>query len=108
MPHWIQVQFTQPLTISKVVVRTRRFGDMTITDATLSTSTGGAPLQQVGAVTGNSAQDIPFALPTPSPVDTVRVQVNAETVNGGSRIEADIAQIDFYDANGNLIGNPPL
>ena len=66
------------------------------------------PLQQVGAVSGNSAEDIPFALSAPTSVDTVRVQVNAETVNGSSRLNADIAQIDFYDAAGNLIGNPSL
>jgi len=108
MPHWVQVKFTEPVTISKVVVRTRRLDTMTITSATLSTSSAGGPLQQQGAITGNAAQDIPFALPAPTQVDTVRIQVNAETVNGDSRLNADIAQIDFYDADGHLIGNPSL
>jgi hypothetical protein len=108
MPHWVQVQFSRPVTISKVVVRTRRYDTMTITDASASVSLGGGPLQQIGTVSGNTAQDIPFTLSAPTPVDTVRVEVDAESVNGSSRLNADIAQIDFYDANGQLIGNPSL
>jgi len=108
MPHWIQVQFSHPITISKVIVKTRRLNSMTITSATASVSVNGAALQQIGSATDNTAQDIPFTLPSPTPVDAVRIQVNAETVNGSSRLNADIAEIDFYDADGNLIGNPSL
>jgi hypothetical protein len=105
MPHWVQVNFTHPVTISKVVVRTRRFGTMTIPSATLSTSVGGDALRQQGSVTGNAAADIPFELSAPAPVDTVRVQVNAETSDGSNRLNADIAQIDFYDQDGHRLGN---
>jgi hypothetical protein len=107
MPHWVQVRFTHPVTISKVVVRTRRFGTMTIPSATLSTSVSGAALQQQDSITGNPAQDFTLSLPSPAAVDTVRVQVNAETNDGAGRLNADIGQIDFYDATGHLIGNPP-
>ncbi|HET6504024.1 MAG TPA: discoidin domain-containing protein [Amycolatopsis sp.] len=108
MPHWVQIRFTQPVTIGKVVVRTRRFGTMTISGASLATSVNGGPLVQQATVTGNTAADIPFPLSGPQPVDTVRVQVDAETSDGAARLNADIAQIDFYDAGGHLLGNSSL
>jgi hypothetical protein len=35
----------------------------------------------------------------------VRVEVTGETYQGSPRIEADIAQVQFYDAAGHLLGN---
>jgi hypothetical protein len=105
-PHWVQVQFTHPIAISKVVVQTRRFNGMVITSATVSTSVNGGPLQAQSTVSGNSSADIPFTFAAPVSLDTVRVTVNAETFQGSPRIEADIAELRFYDKNGQLIGNP--
>jgi hypothetical protein len=105
-PHWVQVQFRQSVAISKVVVQVRRFNGIMITSATVGTSVGGGALQAQGTVTDNNSVDIPFTFAAPVRLDTVRVTVNAETFNGSPRIEADIAEIRFYDANGHLMGNP--
>lgn len=104
-PHWIEVHFTHPITLGKVIVRTRRFPGMVITDATVSTAIGGGPLEQQASVSGNSQADIPFPFVTSQTVDTVRVTVNAETYQGAPRIEADIAELEFYDADGHLLGH---
>jgi hypothetical protein len=104
MPHWIEVHFSRPVTLGKVVVRVRDLGDMTLGDLTLSTSSGSGQLEQRGSVTGNTAPDVPFALASPVSADTVRITVGAETYGGQPRSNADIGQIEFYDAQGRLIG----
>jgi hypothetical protein len=106
MPHWIQVQFTHPLTLGKVVVQTRRFPGQVIRDVTATASLNGSPAQTVGTVTGNTAEDIAFAFAQPVTADTIRIQVNAETYYNSPRLNADIAEIRFYDQNGQQFGNP--
>jgi len=64
-PHWVQVQFTHRIQVSKVVVQTRRFNGMVIASATVSTSADGGPLQVKGTVSGNSSADIPFTFAAP-------------------------------------------
>jgi Right handed beta helix region/F5/8 type C domain/IPT/TIG domain len=105
-PHWVQVQFSHPIAISKVVVQVRRFNGIMITSATVGTSVGSGALQTQGTITDNNSVDIPFTFPAPVTLDTVRVTVNAETFGGSPRIEGDIAEIRFYDKNGHLMGNP--
>lgn len=105
-PHWVQVQFTHPLSISKVVVEARLLSGLVITSATVSTSVNGGALESQGTVSGNSAAEIPFSFAAPVSADTVRVTVNAETYQGAPRIEGDIAEIRFYGENGQLLGNP--
>ena len=105
MPHWIEVRFTRPVTLSKVVVQTRRFDGMVVRDLSLSTSLAGDPPRPGGTVTGNTAPDIPFAFATPVSVDTVRVEVAAETYAGSPRANADLAQLQFYDEHGQLLGH---
>lgn len=102
----MQVQFTHPIAVSKVMVQVRRLNGIMITSATVGTSAGGGPLQVEGTVSGNSSADIPFTFAAPVRLDTVRVTVNAETFGGSPRTEADIAEIRFYDRSGHLIGNP--
>lgn len=105
-PHWVQVQFTRPIAVSKVVVQVRRLNGIMITSATVGTSVGGGALQVQGTVSGNNSVDIPLTFAAPVRLDTARVTVNAETFGGSPRIEADIAEIRFYDRSGQLIGNP--
>lgn len=105
MPHWIDVRFRQPVTLGKVVVRVRNFNGMILKDLTLSTSSGGGPLQVSGTVTGNTATDVPFTFAQPVSADTVRITVNTETFQGQPRNNADIGQIEFYDAQGRHLGN---
>jgi hypothetical protein len=105
-PHWVQVQFTRPIAVSKVVVQVRRLNGIMITSATVGTSVGGGALQVQGTVSGNNSVDIPLTFAAPVRLDTVRVTVNAETFGGSPRSEADIAEIRFYDRSGQLIGNP--
>lgn len=107
-PHWVQVQFSHPLQISKVVVTSRRFSSYVITSADVSTSVGGGALKTQATVSGNTAPSIPFTFAAPVSADTVRVTVNAETFDGAPRIEADIAEIQFYGPNGQLIEHPPV
>jgi hypothetical protein len=105
-PHWVQVQFTHRIEVSRVVVQTRRLNGIVIASATVGTSAGGGALQVQGTVSGNGSADIPFTFAAPVSLDTVRVTVNAETFEGSPRIEADVAEIRFYDRGGHLIGNP--
>lgn len=105
MPHWIQVQFTHPVKLGKVVVRVRRLGGIAIPGLTVSASAGGAPAQVVGTVSGNAAQDVPFTFSTPVSADTIRVQVDSETYQGSPRNNADLAEIEFYDEAGNRLGH---
>lgn len=105
-PHWVQVQFTHRIDVSKVVVQARRLDGIVIQSATVSASSGGGALRVQGTVTGNTAADISFRFAAPVSLDTVRVTVNTEAFDGSPRIEADIAEIRFYDRSGHLIGNP--
>jgi hypothetical protein len=63
-------------------------------------------LQVQGTGNNNNSVNIPFTFAAPVRLDTVRVTVNAETFDGSPGIEADIAEIRFYDRAGHLIGNP--
>jgi hypothetical protein len=105
MPHWIQVQFTHPVKLGRVVVKVRRLDGVAIPGLTVSASAGGAPLQIVGTVSGNAAQDVPFTFSTPVSADTFRVQVDSETYHGSPRNNADLAEIEFDDPAGNRLGN---
>jgi hypothetical protein len=105
MPHWVQVRFTHPVSLGKVVVQARRLDGLVIDGATVSASVSGSAPTMVGSVTGNSAQDIPFSFASPVVADTIRVQVTSESYQGSPRIEADIAQLQFYDTSGRLLGN---
>ncbi len=105
MPHWIQVRFTHPVALRQVVVQTRRLDGIVINDASVTASASGSPPVVVGSVTGNTAADIAFAFASPVVADTIRVEVTAESFQGSPRIEADIAELRFYDADGHLLGN---
>jgi hypothetical protein len=105
MPHWIQVQFTHPVKLGRVVVKVRRLDGVAIPGLTVSASAGGAPSQIVGTVSGNAAQDVPFTFSTPVSADTFRVQVDSETYHGSPRNNADLAEIEFDDPAGNRLGN---
>ncbi|HEV7974334.1 discoidin domain-containing protein [Amycolatopsis sp.] len=105
MPHWIQVQFTHPVKLGKVVVKARRLGGLAIPGLTVSASAGGAPPQVVGTVSGNAAQDVSFSFPAPVNADTIRVQVDSATYQGSPRNNADLAEIEFYDQAGNRLGH---
>ena len=105
MPHWIQVQFTHPVKLGRVVVKVRRLDGVAIPGLTVSASAGGAPSQIVGTVSGNAAQDVPFTFSTPVSADTIRVQVDSETYHGSPRNNADLAEIEFDDPAGNRLGN---
>jgi hypothetical protein len=105
MPHWIQVRFTHPVSVGKVVIQARRLAGLTIAALDVRGSTSGAPLTELGSVTGNTAQDVPVSFTTPATVDTIRIEVTSETYQGEPRQEADIAELRFYDTNGHLIGN---
>jgi hypothetical protein len=100
------VQFTHRIDVGKVVVQARLLDGIVIQSATVSASSGGGALQVEGTVSGNTAADISFRFATPVSLDTVRITVNGETFDGSPRIEADIAEIRFYDRSGHLIGNP--
>ncbi|HEY3710092.1 MAG TPA: discoidin domain-containing protein [Amycolatopsis sp.] len=104
MPHWIEVHFTRPLPLGKLVVQTRRLAGAVIPDLTISASSGGGAPQVVGTVRGNSAQDIPVTFDRPVVADTVRIQVDQETYNGSPRANADLAGAEFYDASGTRLG----
>jgi hypothetical protein len=69
MPHRVQVRFTHPVTLGKVVVQARRLDGLVINNAAASASASGSVL-----------------------ADTIRVEVTAESYQGSPRIEADIAQ----------------
>jgi hypothetical protein len=105
MPHWIDIRFGHPVTLGKVVVRVRNFDGMALKDLTLSMSSGAGQLQERGTVTGNTSAAVPFAFTEPVSADTVRVTVNTETYQGQPRANADIGQIEFYDAQGRHLGN---
>ncbi|MCW2863574.1 MAG: hypothetical protein JWP48_5282 [Actinoallomurus sp.] len=105
MPHWVQVRFTHPVSLGKVVVQTRRLDGIVIDNATVSAAASGSAPVTVGSVTGNTAQDIPFSFASPVVADTIRVEVTAESYQGSPRIEADIAELQFYDTSGHLLGN---
>ncbi|MGW6599838.1 galactose-binding domain-containing protein [Streptomyces sp. NPDC055036] len=108
MPHWIEVRFDHPVTLGKVVVRGQRHEDMTLKDISLTTANGSNAPTPAGRVTDNTAPDVPFTFTTPVTTDTVRVTAEAETFHGEPRANADIGQIEFYDADGNPLSGGPV
>jgi hypothetical protein len=98
MPHWIELKFTRPVTLGKIVIEGRRFSGMVVRDLTVSAGTQ-------TTITGNTAQDIPVTFAHPVTTDTVRVQVTSETYNGSPRSNADLAEIQFYDQSGVRLGH---
>lgn len=108
MPHWIEVRFDHPVTLGKVVVRARRLDGLALGHVSLTTANGSDAPTPAGQVTDNTAPDVPFTFTTPLTADTVRVTVEAETLNGDPRTNADIGQIEFNDAQGNALNGEPV
>ncbi|WP_422771091.1 right-handed parallel beta-helix repeat-containing protein [Plantactinospora sp. WMMC1484] len=105
MPHWIEIRFTRPVTLGRIVVHVRRLDQLAVRDLSVGTAVGDGPLTPRGTVTGNTAPDVTIPFGTPAAVDRIRITVESATYAGAPRDNADLAGISLYDADGRLLGN---
>lgn len=100
--HWLQLDFDRPTEIARTIVRSRRLPRLVIHDLDVATACGAEPLEVRGGTRGNAKVNIDVEL-EPHTVERLRITVLRETFRDRPRQNADIAEIELYNAKGRRV-----